>query len=244
MKTSTLLASRVALIALAPSVALGFWFGIKEAPPAQEPAPHWLAAEDPALVVLRSPGGYQTVTRRDGGRTGLYYDSGELVGQLRPMAQDIALLGMGGGEMLRAAWRSLPHTVDSSSPVQTPRLSYRLIGVELDAKTAELAVSKFHIDELGVQVVVADALDWIAVRPKASLDVVMVDVYADSKLPEPFRRLAFFIDCARALRPSGLLLMNVWPRELVPEVRKAMEVLFKVTERGYGPNTILLGELR
>jgi spermidine synthase len=232
MKTSTLLASRVALIALAPSVALGFWFGIREAP-TREPAPHWLAAEDPALVVLRSPGGYQTVTRRDGGRTGLYYDSGELVGHLRPMAQDIALLGLGGGEMLRAAKRSME---------ADPRR--RFIGVELDQKTAELAVSKFHVDELGVVVVIADALDWIAVRPKASLDVVMVDVYADSKLPEPFRRLAFFIDCARALRPGGLLLMNVWPRELVPEVRKAMEVLFRVTERSYGANTILLGELR
>lgn len=228
--------NRLVLLALVPAVAWGFlswgFWSVRETP-TRPPAPHWMV-DEPERLVLRSPAGFQTVTRRDGQNTGLYYDSGMLVGQLRPQARTVALLGLGGGEMLRAAWRSLPE----------PELKRRLIGVELDAKTAELAVSEFHVNELGVEVVVADALDWIVLQPKGSLSVVMVDVYADSVLPEPFRRLAFFIDCARALEPKGLLLMNVWPRALVPEVRKNLEVLFAVTERRYGENTVLVAELR
>lgn len=242
MKTS----NRLALVFLVPAVVWSFWTAVWVA--AQEPArsaPHWLIEESQELV-LRSPAGFQTVTRRDGQRTGRYYDSGELVGQLRPAARTIALLGLGGGEMLRAAARSLPMESwgPSSNACAWKGWKRRLIGVELDAKTAELAVSKFHVNELGVEVVVADALDWIAVQPKSSLDVVMVDVYDDSLLPEPFRRLAFFIDCARALNANGLLLMNVWPRALVPEVKKALEVLFTVTERQYGENTVLVADLR
>lgn len=224
--------STIALLALVPAVAWGFWAGLAGMRESRPSAPHWVVNES-ERVVLRSPAGFQTVTQKGGTPTGLYYDAGGLVGQLRPSARTVALLGLGGGEMLRAAWRSL----------STDKM-HRFIGVEIDQKTAELAVSQFHVDELGVEVVVADALDWIAAQPKASLDVVMVDVYADSVLPEPFRRLAFFIDCARALRPtSGLLLMNVWPRALVPEVRKNLEVLFTVTEQMYGPNTVLIAEI-
>ena len=74
--------------------------------------------------VLRSPSGYQTVSMLDGGRAGLYWDWGERLGQMRPGAKRVVLLGMGGGEMLRAARRALPdaHLVGvSMGSASTPR---------------------------------------------------------------------------------------------------------------------------
>lgn len=228
-------ASRIVLVALLPSVVWGFWAAAR----GPEPASTQWVVEEQELLVLRSPSGFQTVSRRDGARTGLYYDAGELVGRLRPSAQRVVLLGLGGGEMLRAAWRSLP-----PGPGPTAK-GAQLVGVELDAKTARLATEVFHLDRLGVEVVQADALDWVALQPKASVDVLMVDLYADSVLVPEARRLAFFADCARALAPvRGLLLYNVWPATLVPEVRRAMDVLFTVSERRYGQNVVLVAEVR
>lgn len=216
----------ITILMVAALVVSGAWAQFRGA---DAGAPHWLEREG-AELRLRSPAGVQTVTRLDGAPTGYYYDAGALVGRLRPDARTVVLLGLGGGEMLRAARRALPHA--------------QLVGVELDARTAQLAVEAFHVDALGVEVVVADALDYPARLPKHSVDAVLVDVYADGMLPAPFRRLAFFVDLYAVLASEGVVLMNVWPAALVPEVRAAMAVLFDVEAQAYGPNTVLIGRPR
>lgn len=158
--------------------------------------------------LLRTGSGVYTVSMLDGGRTGLYYDVGEVIGQLRPEAKRVVLLGLGGGEMLRAARRTLPNA--------------ELVGVELSPLIAASAKHDFHVDDFGVRVVVEDAATYIDRAEDGSFDGVMVDVYVDDVIPPYFRSPVFFRSCRRALGTRGVLLMNVYPAKLSPELSSAM----------------------
>ena len=180
--------------------------------------------------VLKSKSGYQTVSLLDGGRTGLYYDYGEVIGRMRPEAKKVVLLGLGGGEMLRAARRTLPDA--------------EMVGVELSPLTAALAKSEFHVDAFGVKVVVEDAANYIDKVEPGSVDGLMVDVFDDINLPLYFRSPVFFRACHKALSPRGILVMNVFPVELGPEVVSAIAGagFSKVASFRSGPNEVLVAE--
>lgn len=164
--------------------------------------------ERDGMRLLLSPSGAQTMSALDGGATGRYYDWGELVGYQRPNARHVVLLGLGGGEMLRAVRRSLPRA--------------ELAGIDIDPGVAQTAVREFGVDELGVHVLVGDALTWAASAPAGAADVLLVDVFDDMVLPGKFREPAFFRDCLRIVGPKGAVLMNVWPADLSRRVAKAM----------------------
>jgi spermidine synthase len=160
------------------------------------------------MRMLLSPSGLQTASPLDGGATGLYFDWGELAGWQRPSANRVVLLGLGGGEMLRAARRKLPDA--------------DLIGVEVDPLVAQAAVDSFRVRDFGVTVIVADAAVWLQLAPSGSIDVLMVDVFVDSTMPPYFRSPGFFRECKRVLTPSGAVLQNVWPAAFAHSVAKAM----------------------
>jgi spermidine synthase len=180
--------------------------------------------------VLLSPHGAYTVSMLDGGRTGMYYDSGEVLGLERPEMKRVVLLGLGGGEMLRAARRTLPKA--------------ELIGVELDPKVAQAARQDFRVGDFGVKVVEDDAAPYMDRAVVGSIDGVMVDVYDDDVIPLYFRSPVFFRSCRRALSPRGLLLMNVYPASLADAVTGSLEDAgFSSVRRGVaGPNVVLLAE--
>ena len=178
--------------------------------------------------VLRTANGVYSVSMLDGGLTGLYYDSGEVLGRLRPNMKRVVLLGLGGGEMLRAARRSLPRA--------------ELVGVELDPLVAKAAFDDFKVADFGVQVVVADAAAYL--EREGGFDGVMVDVYDDDVIPPYFRTTTFFKACRQALNPQGLLLMNVYPADQADEVVSAVvRAGFTKVKRGVvGLNVVVLAE--
>jgi spermidine synthase len=132
----------------------------------------------------------------DGGRTGLYYDVGEEVGRLRPDAQRVVMLGLGGGEMLRAVRRALPKA--------------ELVGVEHDERVIAWATRDFGVTEFGVKTVLADARAWLNLQPVGFADALLVDVFEDSVLPWRFSSVGFYAGIRRRL-PRGLIVQNVWP---------------------------------
>lgn len=167
--------------------------------------PHRLLLSPPTHLGLR---GIYTISALGGGRTGWYYDWGELAGVERPRAKKVVLLGMGGGEMLRAARRSLPDA--------------ELVGVELDERIAAAARREFGVDELGVDVVVDEAFIWLKRQPNRSVDVLLVDVYDGQLLPAPFRSIDFYAEARRVVGAQGALMQNVWPESLLEPLAKAM----------------------
>lgn len=177
---------------------------------------------DSERLVLASPSGWQTVSMRDGGSTGLYYDAATDLLRGRAVRSAV-LLGLGGGEMLRQVHTAHPAAV--------------LVGVELDPVAAHLARTVFAVP---AAVVEADALMWVDVPPAGTFSVVMVDLYNDSVLVDGATRLTFLAACYRLLEPGGLFMMNVWPANRAAEVARVLSTLYPVVDRrGYGTNAVL-----
>lgn len=177
------------------------------------PAPMLSHVQGPHRLLL-SPSthhgarGIYTISALGGGRTGWYYDWGELAGLERPDAKKVVLLGMGGGEMLRAARRSLP--------------AAELVGVELDERIAAAARREFGVEQFGVEVVVEEAALWLERQPNASIDVLMVDVFDGQTLPPRFRSPRFYAEARRVVGPLGALMQNVWPESMLELAADAM----------------------
>jgi len=151
--------------------------------------------------------GASTVSMLDGSKTGLYYDLGEYAGELRPKAKKVVLLGLGGGEMLRAARRSLPKA--------------DLLGIDNDPRMLKAAVQEFHVERFGARPQLADA--FVAVKQLRGVDVLMVDLFVGDTMPAAMLRLQFWKDCRAALAPGGLVVTNIYPAHLVPAVMQLEE---------------------
>ena len=108
----------------------------------------------------------------------------------------LLLLGVGGGSVARQARRLAP--------------AAEIVGVELDADVVAAAREAFDLDEIGLDVIVDDALSVLR-RERRSFDVVFEDVfigYGDEVhkpdwIPLPGLELA-----RKRLRPGGLLVTN------------------------------------
>ncbi len=108
----------------------------------------------------------------------------------------VLLLGLGGGSAARVVRALAPKA--------------RIVGVELDGEVVSTARRWFDLDALGLEVVIADAREFL-LRSRERFDVVLDDVFVGSAsrvrkpdwLPEPGLRLA----AARVAR-GGLLVSN------------------------------------
>jgi spermidine synthase len=110
--------------------------------------------------------------------------------------RSVLLLGLGGGSAARLARALLPRAW--------------IVGVERDPHVIQVARAHFQLDDLLLEVVLADARSYLA-RGREKFDAVLEDVFVGSGqevrkpdwLPEPGLALA-----ARRLRPGGLLATN------------------------------------
>lgn len=153
-------------------------------------------------VVTPAGEGAMTVSMLDGSKTGLYFDLGERAGVLRPKAKKVVLLGLGGGEMLRAARRSLPKA--------------DLLGVDIDPRMIRAALTEFHVERFGARAVEADAFSYV--KKLRGVDVLMIDLFVGDTMPMGMLAASFWTDCRAALAPGGLVLVNVYPAHLVDQV--------------------------
>lgn len=157
--------------------------------------------------VIPVEGGVSTVSRLDHDWTGYYYDLGAYAGDLRPYAESAVLLGLGGGEMLRAFDRSKAHGA-------------KLVGVEIDPRVLKAALEEFKVGQFGVHAVEADAFDYVATMERT--DVLMVDLFNDDVMPPREFEPLFWAECRGAVSGGGLLVVNVYPGTQVPAVLKLL----------------------
>lgn len=118
----------------------------------------------------------------------------------QPEPRDILMIGLGGGSLARFIHHHLPaaHTV----------------AVEINDQVVSAARNFFRLPRIGprFRVVVADGADYVA-QHGASCDVLMVDGFDDSALPANLASQEFFSTVAEALRPDGVLVMNLLGRD-------------------------------
>lgn len=195
---------------------------------------------DEVQVIRVGPVGAQTVSKLDGGHTGLYYDWAELVSVFRPDAKRVLLLGLGGGEMLRVLKRTLP--------------AAQLTAVDNDARVIALAREHFAANVAGVELVERDA--WKFLRTVTGTggasfsytlyDGIIVDLYEGSHMVDAAADAAFYTALVGRLGPRGVVLVNVNVRAQAHSVAEAMRAggLHDVYAIAAQANVMLLGTVR
>ena len=86
------------------------------------------------------------------------------------------------------------------------KYAYTLI--EIDEKIVNLA-KKYTLNKLEspLEVICADALDYVATCPK-TFDLVAIDIFIDDQIPTSFESLQFLENIKRVLSPNALLMYN------------------------------------
>lgn len=152
--------------------------------------------------------------------TGLAWDliaAGALLGSSGP-PRSVLMLGLAGGTSFRTLRHLLPDC--------------RLAAVEIDAEIVELARRHMDLDASGIEVITADAYQWLE-KNRRTFDVVIDDIYLAGKT-DVFRPRAWdpglLANLRRALAPGGVLAVNLVTgpghRAMQSHTRKALRQEF------------------
>ncbi len=138
--------------------------------------------------------GVQSIAMKDGGLTGMYYDTAlaavPMSGTDEP---EILILGMGSGTFATLCAKYFP-----GSSVK---------GVEIDEKITDLAHEHFGLPE-SVEVATYDGRAYLEVD-EGSYDVIMVDAYQDITIPFQMSSVEFFELVKAHLKPNGVMVVNL-----------------------------------
>ena len=138
--------------------------------------------------------GVQSIMKKDGGATGMYYDYAMAAPVMsgRPHG-DILILGMGTGTFAKQC-----SYYYSGASIE---------GVEIDEKITELAGQYFELPD-SVPVTTYDGRSYLeAVSGK--YDVIMVDAYQDITIPFQMSSVEFFTLVKEHLKENGVMVVNM-----------------------------------
>ncbi|WP_297913436.1 fused MFS/spermidine synthase [Thiomonas sp.] len=150
---------------------------------------------------------------------------------LHPRPEHVVMIGLGGGSLAKYCHAHLAHS----------RFTAVEIHPDVIAMRGAFAVPA---DDQRFAVVQADGAVWIR-ENQQSCDVLLLDGFDSDGLPETLSSQEFYDACARALRPGGVLVSNLWAPEFrreqaIARMRAAFESGVATMSAEQGENTIAL----
>jgi hypothetical protein len=115
---------------------------------------------------------------------------------VRPAGVPVRALHLGGGAL------TLPRYLAATRPGSEQKV------VERDSELLAL-VARVLPSPAGVELVVGDAREVLQAEPARAYDVIVADVFDGAVMPRSVAGTGFAAASARALRPGGLLVMNL-----------------------------------
>lgn len=114
-----------------------------------------------------------------------------------PEPRNVLMIGLGGGSVAKFVYHRLP--------------AVKTHVVEINPQVVETARSLFFVPESDrrLQVDIGDGVEHVH-NIEAGCDVLMVDGYDDRSQVEALASQSFYDDCAAALTPDGVLVVNLW----------------------------------
>lgn len=138
--------------------------------------------------------GVQSIMKKDGGVTGMYYDyalaAPVMAGKANPK---VLILGMGTGTYARQC--------------QTYFAPESVEGVEIDEKITRLAGEYFELPD-SIPVTTYDGRAYLAADTE-KYDVIMVDAYQDITIPFQMSSVEFFTMVKEHLTEDGVMVVNM-----------------------------------
>ena len=118
-----------------------------------------------------------------------------------PAPETVLMIGLGGGSLAKFIRKHRPAT--------------RITAVEIDDRVIAAARAHFEVppDDDTFQVIEADGALYIRQHPE-SADVILLDGFDGGNQVEALATEAFYAACRRALRPGGVLVVNLWGRDM------------------------------
>ncbi|GAB3355906.1 spermine/spermidine synthase domain-containing protein [Lysobacter tyrosinilyticus] len=186
---------------------LARWFGARRAVPPHLRKPIIRRrGKTTELQFVRGVSQSQMVTR-DPDRLLIDYTRtmlGALV--LVPRPARVGIVGLGGGSQAKYCYRHLPEA--------------RIEVVENNTHVLALR-RRFHVpdDDARFQIFLGDGAAFLSERP-GRYDLLLVDAYDESGIPEALSSQAFYDDCRAALTPHGALATNLYCGDSVMHVER------------------------
>jgi spermidine synthase len=117
-----------------------------------------------------------------------------------PMPQDVLMIGLGGGSLAKFIRKQRPQT--------------HITAVEIDPRVIAAARTHFDLppDDETLSVMEADGAIYVRQHP-ASADIILLDGFDAGNQVEALATQTFYAACRRALKPGGMLVVNLWGRD-------------------------------
>ncbi|WP_025741399.1 spermidine synthase [Aquimarina pacifica] len=146
----------------------------------------------------------------------------------------ILLLGLGGGSIIRSLREKFI-------------FNGKITAVEIDELIIKLAKTEFNITNSNtLEIICEDAFAYIH-QSKGQFEIIIVDIFIDTQVPEQFYSLQFWNQLMKRLSPSGYILfnagINLTDQNKIKHLILAFETKIGFTEyqKVEGANTILVG---
>jgi len=142
--------------------------------------------------------GVQSITKKNGGLTGLYYDYALAAPYMAGVTEKdefrILILGMGSGTYAAQCYKYFDNAV--------------MTGVEIDKKIIDLAYDRFGLpkDER-IECVEFDGRAYL--RSAGEYDLILVDAYRDVTIPFQMSSVEFFSEVEEHLADDGVMVVNL-----------------------------------
>lgn len=138
--------------------------------------------------------GVQSIMKKDGGATGMYYDYAMAAPVMAGRTDgDMLILGMGTGTYAKQC----QHYYGTTS----------IEGVEIDQKITDLAGTWFELPD-SIKVTTYDGRSYLAAISE-TYDVIMVDAYQDITIPFQMSSVEFFTLVREHLNENGVMVVNM-----------------------------------
>lgn len=117
-----------------------------------------------------------------------------------PQPQEVLMIGLGGGSLAKF--------------IRRHREQARVTAVEIDPRVIAAARAHFELppDDATLSVIEADGALYVRQHP-ASADVILLDGFDAGNQVAALATQTFYDACRRALRPGGILVVNLWGRD-------------------------------
>ena len=150
--------------------------------------------EDSIILSTNVLFGVQSIMKKDGGATGMYYDYAMAAPIMAGRTDgDMLILGMGTGTYAKQC----RHYYGTTS----------IEGVEIDQKITDLAGTWFELPD-SIKVTTYDGRSYLAAIPE-TYDVIMVDAYQDITIPFQMSSVEFFTLVRDHLKEDGVMVVNM-----------------------------------